>query len=359
MKLSPAAVFLIVAQVAGGSARAGVADLVILTNMTAFTRSGGNEGSGEVWVSSELRSRTPWNELVVSWNVVGGAMIDVEASPVGNVRGVHWFNLGRWSLAGPRTSPPRQVDDVGEVDTDTLRVKTGAAGARLRITVTGGSRDSVKLLALAFSDTMRRAPSGAPVRSAWGVVQEPPRRSQASYPEGITKWCSAASTSMLLGYWANRTGATDEDRAVPEVAAAVYDDAWRGTGNWPFNTALIGSNPHLRACVARFNNLADLERWTGSGFPAAASLSYAVLQGKSAPEPGDGHLVVVCGFDREGRVVINDPGVRLERVRRVFPRSAFDAAWGNSHRTVYLAWPMESPPPVLFIPAFEASPSRR
>jgi hypothetical protein len=76
-----------------------------------------------------------------------------------------------------------------------------------------------------------------------------------------------------------------------------------------------------------------------SGAPAAVSVSYALLKGKPAAESGDGHLVVVRGFTPEGDVIVNDPGVRRERVRRVFPRADFIRAWNHSGRTTYLVWP--------------------
>jgi hypothetical protein len=234
-------------------------------------------------------------------------------------------------------------------------LKSAVRGVRLRVSVADGPPESVRLLALAFANAASNPPARPPVRAAWGRILEPPRRSQAVYPEGVTKWCSPASTSMLLGFWAAKTGDPAVDLDVPAAAAAVYDDAWAGTGNWPFNTALLGARPGLRACVARLEDLADLEAWTAAGLPAAASLSYALMQGRPAAEPGDGHLVVVCGFDGEGRVVINDPGVRPERVRRVVPRDAFDRAWAHSGRTAYLAWPESASPPLPQGPSFSGA----
>jgi hypothetical protein len=86
------------------------------------------------------------------------------------------------------------------------------------------------------------------------------------------------------------------------------------------------------------NGIADLEAFLNSGIPVAASVSYAVLKGGPKPENGDGHLVVVCGLSGS-TVSVNDPGVRLSRVRREFPRAVFQAAWAASHQTVYAVWP--------------------
>ena len=62
-------------------------------------------------------------------------------------------------------------------------------------------------------------------------------------------------------------------------------------------------------------------------------------------QPGDGHLIVVTGFTPEGDVMANDPGVRLERVRRVFSRAAFEAAWRHSRNAIYLVHPENRPLP--------------
>jgi hypothetical protein len=145
---------------------------------------------------------------------------------------------------------------------------------------------------------------------------------------------------MLLAYWSRELHRPELDFDVRAVATAVHDPGWPGTGNWPFNMAFAGAQPGLRACAARFTDLAEVERWTENGLPVAASVSYAMLKGGLLPEPGDGHIVVVCGFTPDGDVVVNDPGVRREKVRRVFPRGDFARAWALSHRTVYLVWPV-------------------
>ena len=151
---------------------------------------------------------------------------------------------------------------------------------------------------------------------------------------------------MLLAFWARELGRPELDADVREVAAGVHDPGWPGTGNWPFNMAFAGARPGLRACVARFDGLSGLEAWTRRGLPVAISVSYAMLKGAPLAEPGDGHLVVVCGFTPDGDVVVDDPGVRRERVRRVFPRSDVARAWATSHRTVYLTWPEDRSVPI-------------
>lgn len=280
-----------------------------------------------------------WDELVVSWNAGTNLALTIEAQ-AGYTNGMtsRWFALGAWSAHGPRSSPKAFKDAESEVDTDILRLARPAVGVRVRLTLQG-PRSALKLVTLACVNRQMTAPVRPPERQFWGKVWEVPVRSQAEFPEGVDKWCSPTSTSMLLAFWAKELRRPGWDIPVPEVAAAVFDPGWGGTGNWPFNTAFAGAQSGLLACVGRFNDLTDLERWVGSGQPAAASVSYAMLKGADSPARGDGHLVVVRGFTPEGDVAINDPGVRRTRVQRVVPRGAFDRAWAHSRRTVYLVWP--------------------
>jgi hypothetical protein len=144
---------------------------------------------------------------------------------------------------------------------------------------------------------------------------------------------------MLLAYWAGELGRTNLLFEVPEVAHQVNDPHWGGTGNWPFNMAFAGMQPGMRACVARLSGVNALVSLAQAGFPAGISVSYAQLLGKPQPQKGDGHLIVFRGFDEQGRVLVNDPGVRMERVSRAFPLTDFLRAWDNSGRTAYLVWP--------------------
>ncbi len=312
-----------------------------LTRFDDFVPTPGGQPGEVVLLSPDLAPGFPWNELIVSWNVETNVSLRIEARPVRSAES-RFYSLGDWTavpgVGTPRSSVNGQKDAVGEVRTDVLVLREPAERAQLRLTVRGPVT-GLRRVTLAWSGSDDTHAPDEPFPAAWGRDLEVPIYSQAEFPEGVDKWCSPTSTTMLLAFWGEQLKRDDVRPSVPETAAAVFDPGWGGTGNWPFNMAFAGSYPGLHSAVARFSGVADLERWIDSGAPVAASVSYALLKGRPEPELGDGHLVVVRGFTAEGEIIVNDPGVRRERVRRVFPRADFARAWARSGRTVYLVWP--------------------
>jgi hypothetical protein len=147
---------------------------------------------------------------------------------------------------------------------------------------------------------------------------------------------------MVLAHYAQTLSRPELNLDVRDVAHAVFDPAWPGTGNWSFNVAFAGTQPSLRAFAAQLPDLSTLEAWIQRDIPVITSVSLALLRGKASPEKGDGHLIVVVGFDDKGNVLINDPGVRSERVRQTIPLPTFLRAWAYSKNTVYLVYPESS-----------------
>jgi Peptidase_C39 like family len=329
------------------SALGGEARLLTVTNFSAFQRE--VTGAGRITLTSpELSPGFAWQELIASWNVATNLTLSVGVRPV-LASSVPFLTLGRWAaLPGPespRESVNGQQESWGGVETDLLVLKMPAERVQIRLEI-GGPEFGLKRLCLAFSGgTNPAAAAVVPWNAAWGRNLPVPILSQAEYPEGVTKWCSPTSTSMLMAYWGEQRAHPEWIRPVPDTARAVFDPGWGGTGNWPFNMAFVGGHPGLNAAVARWEGIPDLERWIAAGLPAAASVSYALLKGRPAAEAGDGHLVVVRGFTADGDVMVNDPGVRRERVQRVIPRAAFERGWAHSERTVYLVWPDGHPLP--------------
>jgi hypothetical protein len=134
----------------------------------------------------------------------------------------------------------------------------------------------------------------------------------------------------------------------------TYDYAYRGAGNWPFNTAYAATYG-LRAHVTRLRSLTQLERYIARRIPVITSVAFRRDELAGAGYGSDGHLMVVIGFTRTGDVIANDPAAPSNRaVRRVYPRRMFETVWLRTRRltarrkltggpggVVYLIWPAD------------------
>ncbi|KPV46914.1 hypothetical protein SE17_42905, partial [Kouleothrix aurantiaca] len=161
--------------------------------------------------------------------------------------------------------------------------------------------------------------------------------------------------SMLLAYWQARTADPAllpfaERRAVAEIATPqVYDPAYDGHGNWPFNTALAGGLG-LDAYVARFASLAELVPWLEAGVPLAISAAWEPGTLDNAPIPRSlGHLLVLAGCDGAGHAIVADPRGNTEaEVRRLYDAAQLERAWQDKPSgTAYVIHPRGWPVPAL------------
>ncbi len=328
--------------------------LVGFRSVARWKATDGVEGA-RIWSSPILETATPWNEVIVSWNVEPArhAGLIVEASVPADADDAvwsRWYRLGDWSLHGSipviRASVSGQKDQTATVKTDTLVLSRSTRRLRLRLTGHGelaGQPDRLRFVGVSLADGARtaRVPARPPLRSAWGRSLEVPERSQIAFPGG-EGWCSPTSVSMVLGWWARALGRPELDRDVPEVVAGVHDPGWPGTGNWPFNTAYAGSFAGMLACAARLPDLRSVEELVESGVPLVLSVYPPALRGRDKVMPNSGHLVVCTGFTPEGDVRANDPWARIEegqRVARVYPRANVERAWEHAHRLAYVILP--------------------
>lgn len=320
-------------------------DFIGLTNFSAFVASPGSAPGELVLTSPEITARNSWDELIVSWNVPAGVDLTMEARGVYPDHTTKFYTLGRWSddpARHPRESVTNQADADGTVLTDTLRLRRPGAKVQLRVTLNGSAvdRTSLKFLGLSFCDTRVPAPPRKPNRAAWGRSLPVPERIQSGY-DGPGGWCSPASLSMVLAYWSAVLHRPELDCPVPDVAAAVNDPVYGGTGNWPFNTAFAGEFPGLRAYVTRLDGLSEVEDCIAAGVPLVLSVS-SYLTNDRHDGPDNGHLIVCIGFTKNGDVIVNDPGVSLKNgqlIGRIYPRARVLAAWQKSRNTAYLIYP--------------------
>lgn len=317
-----------------------------LADFSGFTRSRNADGQ-DILLSPEINSHIPWNELIAAWNAKApaGTFLRIEASAYLSNRQTQFYTLGNWSPDGklfPRASVRGQKDSDGEVHTDTLVINQLANAVQIRVTLGGanGATPTLRFLGLSFSNTKVPTASRPPNHAGWGKIIPTPERSQHGYPNE-KGWCSPTSLSMTLARWADVLHRPEMNLTVPEVAAAVYDPEFRGTGNWSFNAAFAGSFSGMRSYVTRFDDLSEVEDWIAAGVPVILSARWDLLK-PGRPLDTAGHLVVCIGFTETGDVVINDPATRVDKgesVRRVYGREDVIRSWAKSHNTVYLVYP--------------------
>ena len=331
------------------------------------------------WTSPWTNPGFAFTELVPSWEArtPAGTFVQVQ------VRGRDadgsmgsWDSLGRWASydAGfRRTSQGSQPDDLGTVATDTWKV-SGLTGWQVRVTLVRKAGSTATPRLDAVGAMVSRLPAAADVATstpgvARGRVLPVPTFSQmvhqGHYPQwggGGQAWCSPTSLAMVLGYYRALPSSAQtawvgahSARVVDHVARMTYDYGYRGTGNWPFNTAYAATRVE-QAFVTRLASLRDVERFIAAGIPVTTSVTFGSGELRGAPiSATNGHLMVVVGFTDSGDVVVNDPAAdprQAEKVRRVYDRGQFEDVWlrrgtsaGGSGGLVYVVRDADHPLP--------------
>ena len=317
-----------------------------LDRFSKFEKSRGTETNETVLTSPQFSIPIAWNEFVASWNAdaPSGSHLKIEARGIFPDHTTKYYTMGLWSKDNTgveRQSVRGQKDDDGNVSTDTLVLNKPGAKLQLRVSLFAslkGEKPTLKFIGLSFCDTDAQPASREPNRSAWGKEVVTVERSQNAYPDE-KGWCSPTSVSMALDYWAKKINRPEMALDVPQLVPVIFDKAWGGTGNWPFNTAFVGSFKGMRAYVTRFSDISELELWTQAGIPVVISSPWSLLE-DGRRSTGNGHVVLCTGFTETGDVVINDPGTNpKDRVRHVYKRQNVINAWKKSNNTVYLIYP--------------------
>jgi Peptidase_C39 like family len=321
---------------------------VTVTNISSFTKTSGNAPGEIVLTSPEITAPIAWDELVASWNVLPGVYLKLEARAIFPDHATKYFTLDEWSddtALHPRQSVNHQRDSDGNVSIDTLILQERGGKLQLRLTMgspKGGDPAQIKFLGLSFCDSKTQALPRPANHAAWGKTVEIPERRQGEY-EGGGGWCSPTSLSMVLAYWSDKLHRPELNHTVTETAHAIHDSTLVGTGNWPFNTAYAGAYPGMKAYVARFDDISELEDWIAAGFAPIISVS-SFINIKHTGEDS-GHLIVCVGFTDTGDVIVNDPGVSVKknvRARQIYPRQHLIDCWKKSKNAVYLIYPVDA-----------------
>jgi hypothetical protein len=314
-------------------------------SFSAFEKTPGARRGEIVLTSPQMLARIHWDELIASWNAESpdGAYLKVEARAIYPAGPTKYYVMGLWSAnpdRSPRESVPNQKDADGDVATDTLILRRPCDRLQIRLTLGGdyNQKPMLKFLGLDLTDTKVVPPVLPSNRAALGRTLPVPQRSQMSYTNGKVL-CSPTAVSMIMTFWSRQLKRPELNHDVPDIVSAIYDAKWKGTGNWPFNTAYAGSFRGIRAYVTRLTDLAEVEDWIAAGVPVALSVCSDRLHHRG-PGP-NGHLIVCVGFTENGDPVVNDPGSSRD-IRRVYPRKDVIYAWSYSRNAVYLIYPEDS-----------------
>jgi len=317
------------------------------------------------WTSPWVRPGFGLTQLIPSWNAntSHGSWIEIAVRGRGGGAVGSWDVMGRWANGDRsfhRASPTRQPDDRSSVNVDTLVTHRGKrySAWQLRVTLLrpiGSSRSPAVQSVGAVASRVRH---GGSVRTSATSMRrtidlDVPRWSQmvhqGDYPKydgGGEAWCSPTSVAMVLGYWhrlptPKQYAWVKDSYPSPWVdhgARYSYDYRYEGAGNWPFNTAYAGTRS-LDAYVTRLRSLRAAEQYIRRGVPLVASIAFGPGELDGSPLTSTpGHLLVIRGFTRAGRVIVNDPAADHARgVRRVYKRGQFENAWlPTSGGTVYV-----------------------
>src|SRR5215207_574436 len=311
---------------------------VTVRNGTVRLARGRTQGT----LTSKVYRSAHKDTFIPSWNArtPSGTWLRVEMRVRSGGSWTRWWDMGVWAR-GTHTIKRHSVNGQRAGDwrvlTDTLQSigPVFADAYQNRVTLLSkreGRTPSVGAIYVTASNSYRNGETlVGPNEGLWGEDLFVPARSQMIYPNGGEVWCSPTSLSMVMAYWANKTGRRSLNQEVPTVARGTYDYVYRGNGNWPFNTAYAASYG-LKASVNRFSSLGQVERWIAKGVPVIASISWGRGRLTGAPIPvSSGHLLVILGFTEAGNVIVNDPAAgNNSGVRRIYQRDEFHRAWFKS-----------------------------
>ncbi len=254
-----------------------------------------------------------------------------------------WYHLGADGLVDDPTSAPLHLEDAAAlVDDDYLVAASravavqwrarlwrsaeapAAAGPRLRmLTLAASDPNAAPGSALPAAERARRraalletAPDRPPI-----TLENFPWQTQILGSKIDNLICCPVSVTMVRNYYG--------DPAPPlEVAARCFDRRVRIYGCWPRATQVL-SEAVGAAWIERFRAVEEAEPFFAKGIPVIVSLKIRKGDIKVDPEYAtSGHIIVLCGVDAGGRIIIADPGcTRRHEGYRALDRDDIERIW--------------------------------
>ncbi len=301
--------------------------------------------------SAPIETAIKFNELILSWNIdtppAAGFCVEVQVGRRFHGSWSPWLYVGNWGEAVPKGDRVVRFDG-GRIDVDYFTSDGRFDRFRYRVRSVAPAAEGtilrVKRIAACVSDLTGHPDSWTPVLHSpprldpqrWQRRLAVPFRSQFTRrPEIAGRICSPASLAMVLAFFG-------KEHATLDVADACQDPEHQIYGNWPRNIQAAFSLG-VPGYVTRFSDWRDVEVSIAQGRPIIASIRFdrpGVIS--AAPySTTDGHLIVICGFDAEGNVEVNDSAVgEPERGMLKYARIELEEAWfGGSGGVAYVLLP--------------------
>jgi len=274
-----------------------------------------------VYTSRVIETSFPFNELIPSTNVdvPEGAGFAVEVR-VGRSNDNSWspfYTFGSWGKA-PVVEPKSVHSQHGAVQVDYFRSTQTFDRIQYRMHMSTsplGRSPVMRRFALVYSHTTgdvalaraRRETVDPGPRSGWERRLPVPWRSQLVEEPAIAgRLCSPTCVAMVMAY-------RGVDLPTGVVARAVYDEGHDIYGNWA--RAVQGAYTFgVPGYLMRFGDWDTVRQYIANDQPIIASVR--IDKGQLSDDPArvsTGHLLVITGFDGNGNVYVNDPGVSSEQ----------------------------------------------
>ncbi len=307
-----------------------------------------------VFLSEEVETPEPFNDLVASWNALtpGEAEAEIYGRLLVEGRWSAWMSWGRWGAHIERNCPDQEdslvwANSFRDGGDSSVNVKDGKTASAFQLkavlrTRPGETRmPSLTLLAATWKNTLdplwqekcedpecRRGLDELPARVCLDTPAISQKRRDPAYGGVI---CSATSIAMQMCH-------QGLDVLPEETTFLCSDYGFGGTGNWSFTCACAGACglESYGAYLGKEDLMAELAK----GNPVGLSVKYSWRRDMDVPYLENssvtthGHLIVCTGYyhsEELGETVfyVNDPagGFDLSSGPREYRWSQLEKAW--------------------------------
>jgi len=299
------------------------------------------KGEDAIFLSRTLKPTNSFDAVLASWNVKcpqgAGFSVEIRVSATGSSEWSPFLYVGDWGAMMPRPGRVKKCSS-GVIDVDWFRgknpcdriqyrvkAKTNKKGRSLRI-----SRMTL-CLSLGIANPTDSAQTSKLAPKSWKRRLKVPYRSQKWEDKQISyRICSPTSVTMLMAYRGVK-------KPTEVVAHRCYDETHEIYGNW--TRAIQGAFSFgVPGYLTRFSDWEDVRAMIAQGQPLIISIAAQKGQLTGAPySMTEGHLLVLCGFDKNGNVEVNDPAAKNARAgQTTYLRKELEEVWMKRGGTTYV-----------------------